>query len=210
MYQSYWYGVFPDVSPKSHTAHRDGIVYEWVEGVCPCPQNKIQELLSFCHKLLWSSDTYRQEYPHHIKRYLLHCLDVAVQVKQLPVYEWVHDKLYTSHPTFTYYCHGDLTLENVVYCNNSFVFIDPGRHWGLCCQEIDETKVMQSIEEVHLTRPVSMSLETLDLYYRWRESPLHMALLATHYLRMLRYTDKHPNWRIAHAKDRLNSIINEV
>ena len=75
--------------------------------------------------------------------------------------------------------HGDLTFSNVI----GHVFIDPGHDRGLPCRELDEAKLMQSIdgwEHVYRGWPQVK-------YDSFPARRIHWVLLLTHYIRMLRH-----------------------
>lgn len=88
-------------------------------------------------------------------------------------------------------CHGDMTLANVIQDRTGrLTFIDPGYDRGLPCVELDEAKLLQS-------------LDGFDVVYRgwqqpqaWPKMPtrrIHWALLATHYLRLLKHVEHRPS-----------------
>ncbi len=91
-----------------------------------------------------------------------------------------------SHLTPVRMTHGDLTFANVIETGLGMTFIDPGNDRGLCCREIDEAKILQS-------------MDGFDCAYRNWEPPrwqpafpsrrVHIALLITHYIRMLRHVN---------------------
>ncbi len=89
--------------------------------------------------------------------------------------------------TLVGHVHGDLTLHNVIERSGSqqLIFIDPGHAHGMACRELDEAKLLQTLDGFCL------------LYRGCRVDPgerlpvavrrIHWALLWTHYVRLLRH-----------------------
>jgi hypothetical protein len=133
-------------------------------------------------------------------------------------------------------CHGDLTLENVVWVRMApetpieymmyqmdwqfltgekglppegrFVFLDPGHSRGLPCRENDEAKLLQALEELDEGhwRDKPCSGEIAHWYVTKMASLPHRVLLASHFLRLLRHAAKHKSWRVEHARRRLQEL----
>jgi hypothetical protein len=86
--------------------------------------------------------------------------------------------------------HGDLTLENVLITGVSqVVFIDPGHPRGLVCKELDQAKILQST----FTKWDLMngSSGSYWLHAPFVINPIHLALLATHWIRLLNHPERH-------------------
>ena len=85
--------------------------------------------------------------------------------------------------------HGDCTLGNVIRKRDGdLVFIDPANPRGMPCVELDQSKLMQSLdgwEVIKYGLPQAVVCPT-D-WPRLEPNPLHYAFLATHYWRMLPY-----------------------
>ena len=82
------------------------------------------------------------------------------------------------------FCHHDLTLKNCVKTPRGVVFLDPGVSRGLDCIEIDEAKLLQSLDGfdcVYLGHP------SPPAYPRMCVRRCHYILLATHYIRLLHH-----------------------
>lgn len=100
-------------------------------------------------------------------------------------------------------CHGDMTLYNCLlpYDEPSrIIFIDPGNPRGLLCRELDEAKMMQSLDgwdEMYRDLPPCT---------RARPMPtrrVHYALLLSHYVRLLRHmrNDSHATFAVHRILD---------
>lgn len=99
--------------------------------------------------------------------------------------------------------HGDLTLENCFEVNGcQILFIDPGHTRGLNCKEIDEAKILQSLDGWSWHRHQRI-LEP-DALSTFSPRRVHWCLLVTHYLRILRH--EHPALALDFAHRRINEI----
>lgn len=90
---------------------------------------------------------------------------------------------------------GDMTLENIVIRpNGQPVFIDPSPPRGLVARQVDEAKMLQSLLTEWEWHKREWKLFSTSV---WRApfpvSPLHIVLLALHWIRLLRHLEKHPN-----------------
>lgn len=213
--------------------YKDGYVYEYVEGECPVRPDRVPALIQFCERELWVGEigNYQKQFPTRFKvsarpydklTYLDHLSEVVGSLGLVKdVFSWFFNRMREITFTPVASCHGDLTLENVV-CRRKvaentgiemldFVFIDPGHPRGLPCREMDEAKIMQSLEE-HSNRNVAngtfepIQRGTFDWYNEKLASLPHRVLLASHYLRLLRHAKKHPQWRVEHARKRLEEL----
>lgn len=240
-YQLEWFSKLKDHSPRGLVKHFDGYSYEHVQGECPVRPERVPQLIQFCQRYLWSTMTTSLVSP---PAYVEYCMKVARQLRLTSVALFLERRMLNIGLLITpCRCHGDMTLENVVMTNEweafagkltdfpqrkkiesgcSFILIDPGHDRGLPCRELDEAKIMQSLEELIKIRSSQEDysyprLGFLQGYFgeeiwKWykekSQSPVHQFLLATHYLRLLRHADKHPSWRIEHAERRLKELTN--
>lgn len=92
-------------------------------------------------------------------------------------------------------CHGDMTLENCLWTGDGVVFIDPGDPRSLPCRELDEAKILQSLDGWE---------DCFQHTHEMPTRPVHWALLVTHYVRLLRHD--HPESRLEHARRRIREI----
>jgi len=86
------------------------------------------------------------------------------------------------------FCHGDLTLYNVIQSQHDLIFIDPCGCHGLPCREMDESKMMQSLDGFGL---IFRGLPQPNMMPRFTFKPAHFALLCSHYVRMLPHVSWH-------------------
>lgn len=105
-------------------------------------------------------------------------------------------KLKRADLTPVHTCHGDLTLQNVV---GNYI-IDPGDPRGLPCREIDEAKIMQSLDGYDVIKygyppPFPCVFEGAR--------KVHYVLLLSHYVRMLRHQKGHV---LAFAQRRITEL----
>ncbi len=107
-------------------------------------------------------------------------------------------------------CHGDLTLENVIVEPSPgkwtpIVFIDPGDPRGMVCRENDEGKLLQSL----LTKWDIMngSSGAFWLTVPFPIQPIHLAFLATHYIRLLNHPEKHHPALLLKARATLDHVF---
>lgn len=95
--------------------------------------------------------------------------------------------------------HGDLTLENVLRTQDDhYVFIDPGMvRGGLSCRQLDEAKMLQSV----LTKwdILNRTSPTFGLRAPFEVEPVHIAFLITHWIRLMRHTERHGSEILEHA-----------
>lgn len=87
--------------------------------------------------------------------------------------------------------HGDLTLENVIVRadGKGFTMIDPGHPRGLYCEELDITKLMQSVI-THWEMAKGKRTHAIDTG-GWKIRPETLALLLSHWIRLLPHREKH-------------------
>lgn len=224
VHQMNWYDEHhSSISPANVTICSDGFRYDYVEGECPVRPDRVPELIRFCEKSLWYTDS-----PGPLDRsaYLRYLATVAAKLDErehqfMGRYYRLREffvKIHDVQLTPVASVHGDLTLENVVYTGQNmllnipprFVFIDPGYDRGLPCRELDEAKIMQSLDEMTNTSvwvaPHTGTVQSYEWLQEKLKSPAHRLLLASHYLRLLRHAAKHPAWRVEHARKRLEEL----
>lgn len=91
----------------------------------------------------------------------------------------------TLTPVFT--THGDMTLQNTIReAGSKYIrFIDPADDHLLRCRELDESKLLQSIDGWEIiARGWFRTIKNVKLINR---SEANLILLLSHYIRMLRY-----------------------
>jgi len=179
----FWHTIPPDCRPKQITSTATTVSYEYEVGRRPrswrrvylCAQKAIwgtaeQQAVTYDNRLAYSRYVLNRAREADLDGEKCHRV-------LLPI---LHDYL---HPvTLT---HGDLTLANCVATpDGRIVFIDPGNDWGLTCREIDEAKLMQSLDGF---RHVYEGDPMPDQWPRFLASSVHYALLYSHYVRMLRH-----------------------
>lgn len=152
------------------------VQYDYVEGEHPRNWYDVY-LVAFTQ--LWGK--YQTAYSGDRNIYLKYVKSLSPQ----PL-GWVEDCILNAKLTHADFVHGDLTLANCILTpDHRIVFIDLGYHRGLPCREIDESKILQSLDGFDQVyrgwAPFDPDIE------RMHARPIHWALLATHYIRMLRH-----------------------
>jgi hypothetical protein len=103
-------------------------------------------------------------------------------------------------------CHGDPMICNAKKTRvGQIILLDPGHHRGLPCREIDEAKIMMSIDgwdQVRYGDPPSPWCSKIEV------RKIHLVLLMTHYIRLL----LHPHIQPAHrfARRRIGEIARTI
>lgn len=167
-------------------AHDEAYEYDWVEGM-HCRQWKA--VWDATKVACWDGDTQpierynREAYTHYV---LCASIDTHVSASHITAATSI---ILRAPLTPVRMCHGDLTFANVIlHPHCGVILIDPGCDRGLTCREMDESKLLQS-------------LDGFDEAYRgWTPTPaqsacfwpapIHWALLLTHYVRMLRHVNE--------------------
>lgn len=144
--------------------------------------------------------------PMSLHRYQEHCVEVTWQLRlSTRIANMICDALDTHcqpeklTPVKT--CHGDLTLENVMYRGDVLVFIDPGYHRGLPCRELDRAKLLQSHDGWHQAK----TGHRVDTWPSMPHNAAVLTLLMTHYLRILRHN--HPLHCKCFAEQRMRELL---
>lgn len=199
-HQFNWYDKAPKTCTPMHVAIREpvGISYDFVWGTTPT----IAEAWRAAHQL-WDADGLSP--PIDVGAYIDYVNDISEDVSAL-----LDDVLSRRSTILTRVsiCHGDMTLQNCIRVKDAsrrVVFIDPGHHRGLPCRELDEAKLMQSLE----------GFCTLYRGLRFDPSPLpfaptrvHYALLASHYARLLKHVQHEAAQ--AFAQRRIREILEDL
>lgn len=143
---------------------------------------------------LWNAKpaTYQPYDPHAYVQYVEethHCIGYAWR----SVFTMIRNAAYTP----VSYCHGDMTLENVIICEHDPIrFIDPGYPRGLPTRELDESKLLQSLDGWHEIKWNQCPRS----YPAFKMKPIHVALLCTHYIRLLKHDHKPDLLEFAHDR----------
>lgn len=189
--QARWLEEAPHaVVPSNIKVHIDCYSYDFVEGKHPTDWRKVMRQA----ELLWG---WQGCTPLEI--------DVGAYIRYCEE-RWVPEaclrEIRKAKLTPVAMCHGDMTFANAIETRDGdIIFIDPGEHRGLPCRELDEAKILQS-------------LDGFDVVYRGWAQPMaypkfptrriHWALLATHYARLLRHVKHEPS--LAFARQRIEEI----
>lgn len=205
----------PNLIPRNLKPEKFGYSYDFIEGECPVNPSRVPALIEFCERNLWRQILASEWIPMDVPKYACYIMEVAKGLDLCDVGFKIASMLSCCTFSPVVACHGDLTLENVVWVPGwlpkdfypgSFVFIDPGYDRGLPCRELDEAKIVQSMEEYQIRGNIIRG-DALDwLISRW-DSSSHNVLLASHYLRLIRHEKKHPQWRVSHARKRLMELV---
>lgn len=149
----------------------DKLEYDWVDGT----HNEDWKSIWLCMKWQSASEpTYedRRAYVHYVLDRCPSNLWQCVYPALMPI---ITDKLHGVVMP-----HGDLTFSNVI----GSTIIDPGNSRGLNCREIDEAKLMQSLDGwKDKFGPHHVPIQKRAVNARM----VHIALLVSHYVRMLPY-----------------------
>jgi len=95
-------------------------------------------------------------------------------------------------------CHGDLTFANCIQTrDDTIVFIDPGHHRGLPCEELDTAKILQSLDGFGV---VYRGWAQPQAFPKMPTRRIHWVLLMTHYLRLLRHVTHEPSLKFARRR----------
>lgn len=174
-----WYHQLDRCKPNN-IAWAEGVLsYDFVEGVHPNKWTRVWEEADFA---LWSGEpkleVNRDEYIDYCKS---RCsLDLSNTY-------WT---IYKHYLTKVRVCHGDFTFANIIKTHLGHVFIDPGHARGLPCRELDEAKMLQSLDGFD---EVYRQWAPHHLYPKFPTRPIHWALLATHYARLMHHVKHQPS-----------------
>lgn len=119
----------------------------------------------------------------------------------------IFDELIDAELTPVRVCHGDMTAENVIVEASTGIvkFIDPGNARGLPCREIDEAKLMQSMDGWERAKGLDPKWDLNACLQYFQPKRVHWILLASHYARLLMH--QHSAACLIHASNRLRYII---
>jgi hypothetical protein len=123
-----------------------------------------------------------------------------------PLPSWVIREIETAELTPVGNCHGDATCKNAIWDvhQDRLVLFDPGNARGLPCREIDEAKILQSMDgfdEYWLDHP------PIPYQRPFKIRRIHLALLYTHYLRILAHDDlQQPHVAHEFARSRMEEL----
>jgi hypothetical protein len=170
----------------------DTLQYDFVHGQHP---RKISDVWSHMHKNVWFHTRNRL----HCDRlaYIKYCESIQALPPRIT-------RIINTWPlTQVAYCHGDLTISNVIFDRNDrMTLIDPSSSRDLPCVQMDESKLLQSWEGWDKLR-WGIRIEH-ESWIGFEPKAIHYALLYTHYLRITRH--EHPASCIAFAHDRMKAI----
>ena len=180
----------PSVAPKEvQVLGKRIIAYKSITGT---PARDADKVLAAANVMWYSEPGLMPLGNSHKSEYLMYC--------GIHLSDPIAGVLYATALTPVSYCHGDMTLENCIDTGTRIVFIDPGWPRGLNCKELDEAKVLQSVDGWHELKGYPKPKCTFE----WR--PVHWALLVTHYLRLLRHPELHTEVQLAFARKRIEEI----
>ena len=175
--------------------------YDYVKGVEPTDWRTVHET---AEKVLWCGEGalpvdaagYCEYVAHKCEALELPASRILTIIEKLTV-----DAVAVTHVPR---CHGDLTLSNTLINTRTgkVIFIDPGHPRGLPCREMDESKILQSIDgwdvvRHHLGQPLQFPKMPTDR--------IHWLLLFTHYVRLLHH--EHPRAALSFARQRVTELL---
>lgn len=195
----WWMSVPQEVRPPRLVwdDEADEVSYDFVEGIHP---RDWETVAGWAQETLWGmqvrpgGSTPVAPPPVDPAEYMDYVEERAAAAERLglrlPRLTGILNVLGRSQYTPVRTCHGDLTLKNcVVSIDGRFTFLDPGHSRGLPCREIDEAKIMQSLDGFDV---VYRGHDAPTLVPRFPARPVHWALLATHYIRLMTHVTWDP------------------
>lgn len=193
-HQFEWLSQLPNCLRPQHLARATpfpplrGYHYDYVDGT-PCRRWwRVMEVMQH----VWACDSEAalsidvEGYKNYIKTI------VSREIKNTDKLRQILERIKLDRLTPVHRCHGDLTLQNVLYVPryDGLCIIDPGHCRGLPCRELDESKILQSLLgwdiACDLPPPEGNSLCTFPT------RDIHRVLLLTHLIRILPHERKHP------------------
>ncbi len=161
--------------PRSYNEFRDAATWLW--GLKLPGFYKNIEIADEVAKVLRPCFIDPEEYSH---RFEWHPVGrtAGIALRDLPLSEF----------TPVAFTHGDMTFSNVIvgYDGLGAVLIDPGNHRGLCCRELDESKIMQSYDGFEaIYRGIVKPIHTVTHVIKPRR--VHHLLQISHYVRLLKH-----------------------
>jgi hypothetical protein len=180
--------------PPNIAWKNDLLTYDYVDGVAPVDWRTVHEAAQIA---IWAGEP---KLGINCRAYEWHVLDVTPDI-------WKHDvnnilKSRLGGLTSVRACHGDLTLYNCVQQGKDIYFLDPSPARGLPCVELDESKMLQSLDGFGV---VFRGLPQPLAWPKMRTRPVHWALLLTHYIRLLKHV-KHKG-ALGFANQRIRELI---
>lgn len=196
-----WFQSLPSLNRPMNCelVNNELLSYDFIEGTHPRNWQYLHEVAA---QVIWGvhppmCDTLEIDRT----RYCAYMYNCAAALKMRPPERAIH-RIMTEPLTPVLKCHGDLTFANVILTREgNYVFIDPGDDRGLPCRELDESKIMQSLDGFDV---IYRNWEDPSGYPRFPARRVHWALLVTHYYRLLRHVSFEP--ALAFARDRINDI----
>lgn len=178
-----FYTSLPLANQPTRVSVGETLSYELVEGSYP---RSVERVLEEARDAMWHTDG--GYLPIDKDAYELYIRKLIDKLDRTWIAERALACIRSSELTPVVQCHGDLTLSNCIHTyDDRIVFIDPGHHRGLPCRELDEAKILQSLDGFDMLRyghPVP--LHTTPEWIR----PVHWAILLTHYIRLIPHMKK--------------------
>ncbi|WP_251554023.1 HAD hydrolase-like protein [Neobacillus muris] len=176
--------------------------------------NLIENIKSIPQKKSYDFDTY-------IERVLYHKLQFEYEKELVDIFDRAIDLLRSNIEFFSSnksYCHGDLTLNNIVVKSNDFYLIDPNNSKRMYSSWLlDVSKLMQSSRNYEFIFGLSYKNNKVQvgkirelIFLRYHKIYGKLLLLElTHWLRMLKYKQKN-NEHFKQCKNICIEIIKEM
>ena len=175
----------------------DSYDYKWVHGEEASSFTHVKGLLEMMPRVVWGRDARsssllvkgREQYIQYVMakvRYMFGSGTWGV-IEDILVKGILHSGLSWARQV-----HGDLTMENVIVKpdGGEIVLIDPGHPRGLCCEELDISKLMQSVT-THWEMAKGKRVHRIAFDNTWKIKPSTLALLLSHWVRILSHPEKH-------------------
>lgn len=194
-YVALWYDALPTnifTPPGICLADHNVLEMDFINGYHPRDVHPIQTIM---HAHIWNKgdlrtqDIDRKAYVEYVIGNLVNYFDAPndEHKKTVSLIREIRDEGWHKL-TPVKHCHGDLTLCNVIirHIDHSVFLLDPGYTRGLPCRELDEAKLLQSLDgfdEVHMKLPPIHYLQR----HMFKTRRIHWLLLLTHYVRMLKH-----------------------
>jgi len=204
-YQAYWLRKLPPAYRPADVKFvpPNKLEYEEIDGSTP---NDWRLVHNAAHKAFWGErirgidETHVLDYVEYVLLKGRTLLSAAEQLRLMRLL----GSLRPTDLTPAYATHGDLTLENTLLVEGQVVFIDPGHDRGLQCREIDEAKILQSLDGWdYVRRP--RCCQPVEQPHGFPARRVHWILLASHYVRLLCH--QHPAVAMNFARGRLSQLL---
>jgi len=177
--------------------------YDFIDGNHNLTSTDLRTVYNLCKLYFWYPKVYtEQEKKQQIKDYLIYCYEKITGVEL----SFLRSMIKTNYLSFTNIIHGDLTIENIIKTNDKkIIFIDPSPPHFLCCKELDESKLLQSI----LTgwEVIKRKWEFILIDPPFEIRPVHIGLLLTHWIRLYAHKDFHKIEIIKKAEKTIEGLI---